>query len=298
MTRIAVVGNPGSWSSEHLHETAARMTGSSTLVDPATLSLDVEAGRVRAGGVDLHDFDAIIMKKIGQGYRPEYADRLDMLRFVQERGVPVYSDPTRILRVIDRLACTVTLASNDIPMAPTVVTEDLEEAIAAVERFGRAVAKPLFTSKARGMELIEAGSRARPALEAFRDAGNPVMYLQKQLDLPGHDLGVVFLDGEYVTTYARRGAAGSWKTAVLGEGRYTAYDPPDEIIELARRAQEPFGLTFTCVDVAESSIGPVVWEVSAFGGFRGLREARGMDAAELYVRFVLDRLGVPQGSPA
>jgi ribosomal protein S6--L-glutamate ligase len=35
----------------------------------------------------------------------------------------------------------------------------------------------------------------------------------------------------------------------------------------------------------------VVWEVSAFGGFRGLWEARGIDAAELYVRFVLERIG-------
>ncbi len=291
MTRIAVVGNPGSWSSDHLHETAGRLAGSSALVDPAHLSLDIEAGRVRAGDVDLHDFDAIIMKKIGQGYRPEYADRLDMLRFVQERGVPVYSDPTRILRVIDRLACTVTLASNDIPMAPTVVTEDVDEAVDAVERFERAVAKPLFTSKARGMEVIEAGPGARAAIEAFRAADNPVMYIQKMLELPGHDLGVVFMGGEYVTTYARRGGDDTWSTSVLGKGKYTAYDPPDEIIDLARRAQDPFGLTFTCVDVAETAIGPVVWEVSAFGGFRGLREARDIDAADLYVRFVLERLG-------
>ena len=56
-------------------------------------------------------------------------------------------------------------------------------------------------------------------------------------------------------------------------------------------AQEPFGLTFTCVDVAETSPGPVVWEVSAFGGFRGLREARDIDAADLYVRFVLEQIG-------
>jgi ribosomal protein S6--L-glutamate ligase len=78
---------------------------------------------------------------------------------------------------------------------------------------------------------------------------------------------------------------------VVGKGSYTPYDPSTEIVELARRAQEPFGLAFTCVDVAETEIGPVVWEVSAFGGFRGLWESRGIDAAELYVRFVLERIG-------
>lgn len=292
MTRLAVIGNPGSWSSDHLHDTAERLAGSSTLIDPAHLTLDLEAGRVRAGDVDLHDFDAIIMKKIGRGYRPEYADRLDMLRFVQARGVPVYSDPTRILRVIDRLACTVTLAANNIPMAPTLVTESVDEAVNAVERFGSVVAKPLFTSKARGMAVIDHGADARSRLAAFQEDGNPVIYLQQRMELPGHDLGVVFLGGEYVTTYARRGSDASWNTSVLGDGKYEAVDPPDDIIELAHRAQEPFGLTFTCVDVAETPIGPVVWEVSAFGGFRGLLEARQIDAADLYVKFVLDRLGV------
>jgi ribosomal protein S6--L-glutamate ligase len=291
MTRLAIVGNPGHWSSEHLRDAAERVAGHATLVDPSGLSLDAERGRVRAGGGDLHAFDAIIMKKIGAGYRPEYADRLDILRYVQASGVPVFSDPARISRVIDRLSCTITLATNDIPMAPTTVTEDVDEAVDAVERFGRAVAKPLFTSKARGMRVIEAGSRVRSDIESFRAEGNPVMYIQKMLDLPGHDLGVVFLGGEYVTTYARSGPAGSWSTAVVGKGSYSPYDPSPEIIALAHRAQEPFGLAFTCVDVAETSIGPVVWEVSAFGGFRGLWEARGIDAADLYVRFVLEQIG-------
>jgi ribosomal protein S6--L-glutamate ligase len=296
MSRIAVVGNPGHWSSEHLSRTAARIAGEATLVDPSGLSLDVEARRVRAGGVDLHDFDAVIMKKIGAGYRPEYGDRLDILRFLQESGVPIYSDPMRIARVIDRLSCTVTLAAHDIPMAPTVITEDVAEAVDAVQRFGRVVAKPLFTSKARGMRIIEAGRGALSEIESFKGDGNPVMYIQKMLTLPGHDLGVVFLGGEYLTTYARSGPEGSWSTAVVGagvgeKGSYTPYDPSVEIVELARRAQEPFGLAFTCVDVAETEIGPVVWEVSAFGGFRGLWEARGIDAAELYVRFVLERIG-------
>jgi ribosomal protein S6--L-glutamate ligase len=291
MSRIAIVGNPGHWSSEHLFHTAQRLAGDAALVNPDGLSLDIEERRVSANGVDMHDFDAVIMKKIGVGYRPEYADRLDILRYLQASGMPIYSDPMRIARVIDRLSCTVTLAASGIPMAPTVITEDVDEAVDAVERFGRVVAKPLFTSKARGMKVIEAGRGARAEIEAFRAADNPVMYVQQMLALPGHDLGVVFLGGEYLTTYARSGPEGSWSTAVVGKGSYTAYDPSPEIIQLAWRAQDPFGLAFTCVDVAETEVGPVVWEVSAFGGFRGLWEARGMDAAELYVRFVLERIG-------
>ena len=66
--------------------------------------------------------------------------------------------------------------------------------------------------------------------------------------------------------------------------------PSDEVLKLAERAQAPFGLDFTCVDVIETEQGPQVFEVSAFGGFRGLHEAAGIDAAGLYVDYVLRKL--------
>ena len=59
------------------------------------------------------------------------------------------------------------------------------------------------------------------------------------------------------------------------------------MIALAQKAQALFGLDFTCVDVALTKAGPMVFEVSAFGGFRGIHTARGIDVADLYVAHVL-----------
>ena len=104
------------------------------------------------------------------------------------------------------------------------------------------------------------------------------------------DLGVVFLGGEYLTTYARIRQSGAWNTTTASGGKYVPFDPPQEIIDLAYRAQQPFGLDFTCVDVALTDSGPYVFEVSAFGGFMGLKQARGIDVAALFTAHVLDRL--------
>ena len=52
------------------------------------------------------------------------------------------------------------------------------------------------------------------------------------------------------------------------------------------RAQAPFDMDFTTVDVAETSDGPIVFEVSAFGGFRGALEGAGIDAAGSYTDYV------------
>jgi len=291
MPRIGVLGNLDGWSSQHLADTVADRTGERILVDPARLTLDLERGTVLCDGMDLAGLDALIVKKIGHGYRPEYLDRLEMLRVLPPMGTRVFSDPERVLRVLDRLACTVTLVRAGIPLAPTLVTEDVGQATEAVHRWGTAVVKPLYTSKARGMIRLTDADDVEGALLRHRDAGNHVLYLQKWMPLPGRDLGVVFLGGRYVATYARTGQAGAWHTSVFQGGRYEVHEPAAEIVEMARRAQEPFGLDFTCVDVAETADGPVVWEVSAFGGFRGLKEANGIDAAALYVDHVLERLG-------
>ena len=116
------------------------------------------------------------------------------------------------------------------------------------------------------------------------------MYIQKKIDLHGKDMGIVFMGGEYLTTYARVQSEGAWNTTTRSGGKYESYDPPEEIIALAKKAQALFELDFTCVDVAETDDGPVVFEVSAFGGFRGILTARGIDAADLYADYIIRRL--------
>ena len=51
-------------------------------------------------------------------------------------------------------------------------------------------------------------------------------------------------------------------------------------------------MDFTTVDVAETGTGPIVFEVSAFGGFRGAKEGIGIDAAALYCDYVIESLAI------
>ena len=290
MTKIGVVGITDGWSSEVLADACRKHTGFRLLIDMDKAVLDLERGTVRYNGQDLLELDALIVKKIAPQYSPDVLDRLEMLRFLELKGLPVFSKPSSILRLIDRLSCTVTLRAGGLPMPATVITEDVDEALGAVERFGKAVFKPLYSTKARGMEVIAAGDGARARIEAFQQAGNTVMYLQKMLPPLEKDLGVTFLGGEYLATYARKSGGSSWNTTTNAGGKYVAVEPSPEIVELARKAQSLFDMSFTCVDIAETADGPIVFEVSAFGGFRGLLDACGIDAADAYVKHVLESL--------
>ncbi|WP_373500104.1 GAK system ATP-grasp enzyme [Desulfococcus sp.] len=289
MPRIGVVGTIDGWSSETLADTLAEKTGYRLLIDLERVSLDLSSGSAWYEGTDLSRLDALMIKKVGSRYSPALMDRLEILRFLHERGLPMYSNPYRIMRVLDRLSCTVTLKNGGIPMPDTTITEDPDAAERAVEGYGEAVFKPLYTSKARGMTVIRAGKGARERIDAF-SAQFGIMYIQKKLDLGGQDLGVTFLGGEYLTTYARCGDGSSWNTTTHSGGQYQAYAPSRETVALAKKAQDLFGLDFTCVDVAETPEGPVIFEVSAFGGFRGIQTAGGLDAARLYVDYVLERM--------
>lgn len=288
--KIGVIGVPGGWSSERLAEAVENKTGFHLLIDMKDVCYNSEKQTAYFHEIDLLSLDALIVKKIGPRYDPDFIERIQILIFLKMRGLKIFSDPTAILKSFDRLSCTLMLQAGNIPMPPTIITENIPKAIETVKKFGKVVFKPLYSSKARGMIVLSAtDSNLKQKIEAFK-LQNTVMYLQKMIDIPGKDLGVTFLGDNYLTTYARVGDSNSWNTTTVSGGKYEAYSPSDKIIQLADKAQKLFGLSFTSVDVVETAEGPMVFEVSAFGGFRGLLEAQQIDAASAYVDYVLNNI--------
>lgn len=290
--RIGVIGIPGKWSTEVLADRVEEATGYRQVIDMTQVVFDGVNNRLIAGDVDLTAHDGLLVKKISEDYSPATLDRLELLRVAEALGVRVFSPATSMLRLIDRLSCTVTLRNHHIPMPDTVVTEDLDAATDAVKRFGEAVLKPLFSTKARGMTLVSAeASREtiRAQLANFQST-HPVIYLQKKLTLSGRDLGLVFLGGQYLGAYARVAQTDAWNTTIHSGGKYELATPSEDIIAMASKAQSLFNMDFTTVDVAETDAGAICFEVSAFGGFKGALEGAGVDAARAYVNYALEQL--------
>jgi len=291
--KIGVIGIPGKWSTEVLADAVEKKTGFRLVLDMADVSLNLETNTLVAGGSNLCELDGLLVKKISAVYSPTTLDRLELLRVAEQAGVRVFSPALSMLRLIDRLSCTVTLRNAGIPMPDTRVTEDIAVAMDTVRDFGSAVFKPLYSTKARGMTIIDADQEPdalESAISNFK-ADNQMMYIQRKINLPGRDLGMVFLAGNYLGTYARVPQGDAWNTTINSGGRYAAHTPPDDVIELAYPAQAPFNMDFTTVDVAETDSGPIVFEVSAFGGFQGTKDGIGIDAAALYVEHALKELG-------
>ena len=290
--RIAVVGQPGGWSTERLAD-ALRVGGAEApVVDLVACGLRLPDGGLVHRGQPVAGLDGAVVKKLGDtadGWAVQ--ERINMLRHLEASGTPVWSPPACLEVAVNRYRMTCELVRAGLPVPETIVTEDMDEAAGAVERFGSAVLKPLFTSKGRGMQRLDPAMDLRAALERHRADGHGPFYVQRFVKHPGRDLGVAVLDGRYLGAYWRVAGEHPWMTTVLSGGRYARAEPPADAIDLALRAANHFGLLFTGVDLIEDPEGGLtVLEVSAFGGFRGLLRGCAIDAAPMLADLVLRRI--------
>lgn len=215
---------------------------------------------------------------------------MQLLQQLEYRGVRMFSPADGVREVNDRYQMTQRLAQVGLPLPRTVVTESVEAATDVVEDWGRVVVKPLYTSKARGMLLLAREEAYRLKLRQWqREWGTP-FYLQGYVPHPGRDIGVAVLGGETVGAYYRVAHPGSWATTTSAEGHYEPCALSPEMRRLAGAAADVFGLDFTVVDLVEARGGYLIYEVSAFGGFVGLWQTHGVDAAKLYADHVVRTL--------
>lgn len=290
--KIGVVGIPGKWSTEVLADRLEAFTGFRAVIDMAKVELRLDSNQLMFGELDLAQLDGIIVKKISEVYAPSTEDRIHVLSHIENMGVPIFSSAQAISHLINRLSGTLALQQGGVPMPKTRITEDLEQALQTVYDFGSVILKPLYSTKARGMVMLTSTqdeTELRQALADYRQ-NNSLFYIQQTVKLDGKDLGMVFLGGEYLCTYARVGNKDSWNTTIHSGGHYERFEPSAELIELGRKAQACFDLSFTTVDIALTDQGPVVFEVSAFGGFKGALEGCQLDAAAAYAQHVIEQV--------
>ena len=287
--KIGVLGYDGNWSSEKLVEEIKQKTGFGLLIDMQQVSFDLTTKEIYYKTNRLRDLDGLIVKKITPTYSPHIIDQLEVLKILELSGTKLFSKPCCIQKAVNRLTCTIELMKGDIPIPDTVITEDIDTAMDAISRFKVSVLKPLFSSKARGMAVIKDEKDSKAIVKDFKQY-NRVLYIQKMIDTQGEDYGLVFIGGEYIGTYARVAKKGSWNTTTYFGGKYGKYFPDKEIIELGYKAQSLFCLDLTCVDIAITPDGPIVFEVSAFGGFKGLSKAHNIDVAKLFSEYVINNL--------
>jgi len=142
---------------------------------------------------------------------------------------------------------------------------------------GDVVVKPLFGSMGLGMVRVsdeETAWRVFRALEAIRG----VYYLQRTVNHEGWDVRAFVVGDQMLGAIERR--APGWRTNVSRGGRACAIALPEEWCAIALRAARTVGADYAGVDLLPARDGTIyVLEVNGIPGWRGLKEATGLDVA-------------------
>lgn len=289
--KIWVSGIPGGWSSEKMVTALKRNRVDCQLFTLSDCTYDLSTGTVTYNGYDLAQLDAIVVRKMGDPADPLTPFRVNLLHQLAAKGVRIFSPPKFIDEVNDRYRMTRLLSSGGIPMPETIITESIESAYEVVERWGKTVLKPVFTSKGRNMLLLDREGTYRLDLKHWREKALSPFYLQRHISTT-YDIGVAVMGKQILGAFRRIASGDSWQTTIRTGGHYESFNPDSKIVKLVERITRLMEFDYTVIDFVPSGEEYLVYEVSAFGGFTGLWKC-GIDAPSIFAKYVVTGIGVP-----
>jgi len=244
--------------------------------------------RIAAGGVTLDDAPAVIVRIIPDGSLEQLVARVDVLHALEERGVLVLNPPAAIERTVDKSWTTALLDEAGLPTPETVVCESVEVAMEAFRELGDVILKPLFGSMGLGMLRIreeETAWRVFRTVERLRG----VFYLQRTIEHGGRDLRAFVVGGRVIGAIERR--AEGWRTNVAQGATATAARLSARQEQTAVAAAGAVRADVAGVDLVPGPDGvDYVIEVNGIPGWRGLKDATGVDAAGAIVDHLIRRI--------
>jgi ribosomal protein S6--L-glutamate ligase len=283
-TLAALVSGDG-WHVGDLRRAAERMGVGLHVLRFGEVSATVAArGRpagVRAGGVELMELDGILVRMMPPGSLEQVVFRMDALQRLSAAGIPVLNPPRAIEAAVDKYLTLALLAASKVPVPATWAGQSAGEALDAFDELGGdVVVKPLFGSEGRGLIRIGDRELAWRTFHALERMG-AVLYLQRAIRHPGHDLRVFVLDGAVLGAMRRHTAGSDWRTNVSLGGRAELHRASADEQRLAVAAAEAVGARAAGVDLI---VDPerdqlLVLEVNAVPGWRALSRVTGIDIA-------------------
>jgi RimK family alpha-L-glutamate ligase len=287
--KIGILGQRGGWHVTALQEALARqgIIAPSFPITWLTARLSARPW-LTATGEPLEAYDVLFVRTIPGGSLEQVIFRVDALHRLENAGVRIVNSPTAIERTVDKYYTSALLEDAGLPTPRTVVTERFDEALAAFHELGGdVVVKPIFGSEGRGMVRVSDPDTAYRVFRAL-ELGRYVYYIQESVSHGCEDIRVFTVGQEVVAAMMRRGE--TWKTNVAQGARAEPLALDNELREMALRATRVLGADYAGVDILPiEGGGYTVIEVNGIPGWRGLKAATGLDAAEFMVDYILNK---------
>lgn len=274
------------WASQKLLQAVNELSEGSVL-DPISLGMCPD-GRISIGkdGRTSDEYDAYILR--GFNRLGEIDFQYEVFEILMQMGKVVINTPNSLSLVESKAQTTFVLQHAGLPVPRTLVTQELETALAAAKEFGTSVVKPLYGSFGIGIERL-GPDMIDEMLPAFLHKYG-VIYLQEYIPNEGRDMRAFVVGDEVPAAVHRVACEGQWKTNVFQGSTCEPCELSAELRGLCLEASWVAGLDYTGIDVMEGPNGPVIIELNGTPSWYGLYEATGRDVAMDLVGHILRML--------
>lgn len=285
---IAILSrNKKLYSTRRLMEAATSRGHQVEVIDPLKCYMNInskkpemhdEKGRVLAG------FDAII-PRIGASIT-FYATAV--LRLFESQGIYSLNQSIAITRARDKLRAHQLLARKGVGMPVTGFAHSPTNTHDLINLVGGAplVIKLLEGTQGKGVILAESNKLAENLIYAFRDLD--VFFLVQEFikEANGEDIRCFVVGDKVVASMIRKAKKGEFRANIHqgGTAHHVKITPTER--KMAIQAAKILGLHVAGVDIVRSGRGPLILEVNASPGLKGIESASGKDIASLIIQYI------------
>jgi ribosomal protein S6--L-glutamate ligase len=248
------------------------------------VNITSEKPSIHYQGKALPSFDAVI-PRIGAS-ATFYGTA--MVRTFEMNGVFCVNGSLPITRARDKLRSLQLLARKGIGLPVTGFShspDDIDDLIGLVGG-PPLVIKLLEGTQGIGVVLAETKNAARSVIDAFLGLKANILLQEYIQEAGGADIRCFVVNGKVIAAMQRQAPAGEFRSNIHRGGQATNIEISAEERMAAERAAHIIGLNVAGVDILRSKRGPLVMEVNASPGLKGIETATGIDVAALIIEFI------------
>lgn len=256
------------------------------VIDPLRCYMDITSHKpaIYYKGEKLEGFDAII-PRIGASitfYGTAVVRQFEMM------GVYSINESVSISRARDKLRSLQLLARKGIGLPvtgfahSTQFTDDLISMVGGTPL----VVKMIEGTHGAGVVLAETRKTAQSVIQAFRKLKANILIQEYIKESNSSDIRCWVLGPKVVASMLRQGPEGEFRSNLHRGGTARKIKITPEERSTAIRAAKIMGLHMAGVDMLRSNHGPVVMEVNASPGLKGIENITDIDVADLVINYI------------
>lgn len=231
---------------------------------------------------DLTKFDYILPRIDSK--RVEYGYQL-MKSFDSTNVLKPYSAEA-VLIAHDKFLTTQLMVKYRLPVPKTYLAKTQESLHNIIKKIGFPVMIKLKAGYGgMGIMYVEDKEALSSIIESMETLKQEVL-IQEFVENPGEDIRAFVVGDEVIASFKRVAKLDEKRANVNVGGKPVAFEPSEEIKDLAIKAARALGADICAVDIIEGKDGPVILELNINPGIKGLMEATNLDVPKKIAEYV------------